>query len=111
MDPEFGEAALAIIAGDSDGLANLLSADPGLATRVSSVSHPTLLQLVACEAASLPDPVGSSRRPASATRRRSTGSSGATRRPKAPARSHRRFPTLSPIRWPTIRSRSSTTHS
>lgn len=58
MDPEFGYAAIAIVTGDNDELRQLLAADPGLATRESSVSHPTLLQLVACEEANLPDAVG-----------------------------------------------------
>ena len=61
MDEEVGEAALAIFAGDIDRLAALIAADPGLATRSSSVGHPTLLQLVACEAAQLPHPVESAR--------------------------------------------------
>ncbi|MGH1505507.1 MAG: ankyrin repeat domain-containing protein [Acidimicrobiales bacterium] len=57
MDKSFGPATLAIYAGDMDSLGTLLFDDPGLATRTSSVSHPTLLQLVACEAAQLPQPV------------------------------------------------------
>lgn len=58
MDEGFGPAALAIYAGDIDQLQGLLAADSGLATRTSSVSHPTLLQLVACEEANITDPVG-----------------------------------------------------
>lgn len=58
MDDVFGDAAMAIVLGDLDQLRSLLSDDPGLATRTSSVGHPTLLQLVACEAANLPDPAG-----------------------------------------------------
>lgn len=61
MDAEFAEAAMAIVVSDHDALRELLQADPGLATRQSSVSHPTLLQLVACEAANLVDAVGSAR--------------------------------------------------
>lgn len=61
VDENFGPAALAIYAGDMDGLGALLLEDPGLATRTSSVSHPTLLQLVACEAAQLPRPVDAAR--------------------------------------------------
>ena len=59
MDEDFGPAALAIVIGDADELATLLDADPGLATRTSTVSHPTLLQLVACEAANIEDPIAS----------------------------------------------------
>ncbi len=58
MDEEFGPAALAIYGGELDELRSLLQVDSGLATRVSSCGHPTLLQLVACEEASLADPVG-----------------------------------------------------
>lgn len=61
MDESFGPAALAIYAGDMDSLGALLLEDPGLATRTSSVSHPTLLQLVACEAAQLPQPADAAR--------------------------------------------------
>ncbi len=61
MDEEFAAAAMSIYAGDLDGLADLLAADPGLATRESSVSHPTLLQLVACEEPRIADPVGAAR--------------------------------------------------
>ncbi len=61
VDEEFGRAAGAIYAGDSDCLASLLSDDPGLATRTSTVGHPTLLQLIACEAGDLPDPIESAR--------------------------------------------------
>ncbi len=56
MDEGFGSAALAIYAGDIDELRRLLGEDPGLATRVSSVSHPTLLQLVACEESNISAP-------------------------------------------------------
>jgi ankyrin repeat protein len=58
VDAEFGPAASAIFIGDLDGLRVLLSADPGLAVRRSSCSHPTLLQLVACEEPNIADPVG-----------------------------------------------------
>ena len=57
MDEEFRPAALAIYASDIDELQRLLGEDPGLATRVSSVSHPTLLQLVACEESNIANPV------------------------------------------------------
>ncbi len=59
MDESFRDAALAIYAGDAAQLAQLLANDSGLAWRRSTVSHPTLLQLVACEARDLPDPVAS----------------------------------------------------
>lgn len=61
MDAEFGPAAMAIFTGDLDLLRRLLSHDPDLATRTSSVSHPTLLQLVACEEPKIVDPVGAAR--------------------------------------------------
>lgn len=61
MDEDFGEAALAIFVGDVGGLTSLVTDDPGLATRVSSVGHPTLLQLVACEAEQLPKAVDAAR--------------------------------------------------
>lgn len=59
VDAAFRDPALAIYAGDTEGLTRLLELDPGLATRRSTVGHPTLLQLVACEALDLPDPVAS----------------------------------------------------
>lgn len=62
MDAEFGPAAAAIFVGDLDALGELLSADPGLALRRSSSSHPTLLQLVACEELNIADPVGAAQR-------------------------------------------------
>ena len=58
VDEEFGPAALAIYTGEVDELRSLLTADAGLATRTSSVGHPTLLQLVACEESRIGDPVG-----------------------------------------------------
>lgn len=61
MDEEFGDPAMAIYLGDVDRLRSLLEEDATLATRISSRSHPTLLQLVACEANQLPDPVGVAR--------------------------------------------------
>jgi ankyrin repeat protein len=61
VDSEFGPAAIAIYTGDLQALADLLADDPGLATRTSSCSHPTLLQLVACESSGIADPVGAAR--------------------------------------------------
>lgn len=61
MDESFAPAALAIYAADIEALESLLAEDPGLATRSSSVGHPTLLQLVACEAAQLPNAVSAAR--------------------------------------------------
>jgi hypothetical protein len=61
VDEAFGPAALAIYTGDLATLGQMLAADPGLATRESSVSHPTLLQLVACEEPNIADPVGAAR--------------------------------------------------
>lgn len=58
MDEAFGPAALAIFGGELDELRSLLALEPDLATRRSSVSHPTLLQFVACDAEHMPDPVG-----------------------------------------------------
>lgn len=61
MDDVFGDSAMAIYSGDIRGLSTLLAEDPTLATRVSSHGHPTLLQLVACEANQLPDALGAAR--------------------------------------------------
>ena len=61
MDPVFHPAMAAIATGDLDGLRALLATDPELVRRRSSCSHPTLLQLVACEATQLPDAVGAAR--------------------------------------------------
>jgi ankyrin repeat protein len=61
VDKEFAPSATAILTGNLSALDELLSADPALATRRSSCSHPTLLQLVACEEANIPDPVGAAR--------------------------------------------------
>ena len=61
MDDSFASAATAIYAGDVSGLAALIEADPGLATRVSSSGHPTLLQLVACDAPKIVEPIEAAR--------------------------------------------------
>ncbi len=61
MDERFGPAAMAIILGDNEALHDLVTADADLITVPSSVSHPTLLQFVACEASNLPDPVGAAK--------------------------------------------------
>ncbi len=61
MDEDFGPAAIAIYTGDLGTLAELLASDPELAVRESSVSHPTLLQLVACDEPEIEDPVGAAR--------------------------------------------------
>ncbi len=61
MEERFGSAALAIAAGDLEALERVLVDEPELISRPSTVSHPTLLQFVACEAANLPDPVGAAR--------------------------------------------------
>lgn len=52
---------MAIVVANHDELRTLLAARPELATLRSSAGHPTLLQLVACEAANLPDAPGSAR--------------------------------------------------
>lgn len=59
MDEDFAPAALAIYSGEVDELRALLGVDPSLASRVSSVGHPTLLQLVACEEPNITNPVNS----------------------------------------------------
>lgn len=61
MDPEFEVATIAIYTGELAALDQELTANPELVTRRSSSGHPTLLQLVACEAADLIDPVGAAR--------------------------------------------------
>ena len=61
MDPEFEAAALAIYTGELTDLDRELTVQPELVTRRSSCGHPTLLQLVACEATELVDPVGAAR--------------------------------------------------
>ncbi|MEZ5228636.1 MAG: hypothetical protein R2710_18785 [Acidimicrobiales bacterium] len=61
MEERFGPAAMAILAGNLAELADLVTADAELITRPSAVSHPSLLQFVACEAAQLPDPAGAAR--------------------------------------------------
>ncbi|MEZ5342630.1 MAG: ankyrin repeat domain-containing protein [Acidimicrobiales bacterium] len=58
MDEVFWPAALAIATGDLGALADLLDADPTLATKSSSTSHPTLLHFVACDAAKIVNPIG-----------------------------------------------------
>lgn len=61
MDDRFSEAAATILAGDVDRLASLLGTHPALATATSSSGHPTLLQLVASEAARLPSSLEAAR--------------------------------------------------
>lgn len=61
MNEVFGLAAVAIHSGRVEELASLLADDPALATRESTVGHPTLLQLVACEADALPAPIDAAR--------------------------------------------------
>jgi uncharacterized protein len=61
VDEEFLPAVTTIVVGDLAALARLLADDPGLATRRSTVSHPTLLQLVACEESKIADPIGAAR--------------------------------------------------
>ncbi len=58
MDSAFHPAIATLLTGDLDGLRAVLSSDPELAGRRSSCGHPTLLQMVACEAKRLSDPVG-----------------------------------------------------
>ncbi len=59
MDEVFGDAAMAMVVGDLNQLTSVLDASPDLVSQESSVGHPTLLQLVACEAHNLPDPAAS----------------------------------------------------
>lgn len=61
MDDEFEGPASAIFLGDLDGLQEVLDTDPSWATKTSSVGHSTLLELVACEAQNIENPVGSAR--------------------------------------------------
>lgn len=61
MDPEFHQAIAAIVTGDLNVLRSVIAADPGLPARRSSCGHPTLLQMVAVEAANLPDVLGAAR--------------------------------------------------
>ncbi len=61
MDPEYETAVVAIYTGELADLDRELTTSPELVTRRSSVGHPTLLQLVACEEADLVTPVGAAR--------------------------------------------------
>lgn len=61
MDDIFEAPAMAIILSDLDALRTLLAEDEGWATRRSSVGHPTLLQMIACEAANIDNATGSAR--------------------------------------------------
>jgi len=61
MDVRFHAAAAAILTGALEALEVELTENPDLATSRSSCGHPTLLQLVACEEATVPDPVGAAR--------------------------------------------------
>lgn len=61
MEPRFEAAAIAIFTGELDELQRVLDAEPTLITEPSSVSHRSLLQLVACEAPNITDPVGAAR--------------------------------------------------
>jgi hypothetical protein len=55
MEAMFHPAVRAIQSGDLDGLGAILAADPSLATSQSKVSHPTLLQCCALDAARVPN--------------------------------------------------------
>jgi hypothetical protein len=57
MDAKFHPAIAAIKAGNLDGLRELISADPSLATERSTRSHPTLLQCLALDAVDVPNKV------------------------------------------------------
>lgn len=57
MDAKFHPAIAAIKSGDLDGLKELISNDPSLATSRSSRSHPTLLQCLALDALDVPNKV------------------------------------------------------
>ncbi len=57
MDAKFYPAIAAISCGDLDGLRELVSNDPSLATARSSRSHPTLLQCLALDAVDVPNKV------------------------------------------------------
>jgi len=59
VDEIYRDAGIAIYTGDADALSAALDSDPSLVTRRSSVGHPTLLQLVACDAEQLVNPLGS----------------------------------------------------
>ena len=58
MDAKFHPAIAAITSGDLEGLKELISKDPSLATSRSSKSHPTLLQCLALDAVDVPNKVG-----------------------------------------------------
>lgn len=58
MDSAFHPAVALLLTGDLAGLRALLGSEPDLARRRSSCGHPTLLQMVACEAHHLSDPLG-----------------------------------------------------
>jgi len=58
LDSDFHPAIACILTGDLEGLRTLLTVSPDLAAARSTCGHPTLLQMVACEAAKLSDPVG-----------------------------------------------------
>lgn len=58
MDSVFHPAIASLLTGDLEELRLILQADPTLARRRSSCGHPTLLQMIACEAKHLRDPVG-----------------------------------------------------
>ena len=57
MESKFWPAAAAIKAGDLDRLKSLIHEDPSLATARSSRSHPTLLQCLVLDGASLPNKI------------------------------------------------------
>ncbi len=58
MNAIFHAALTAIVTGNLDALRTLVEANPEIPRRRSSCGHPTLLQMVACEAHNLPDPLG-----------------------------------------------------
>ena len=58
MDSVFHRAIAAVLTGDPSSLRQVLHDHPDLVRRRSSCGHPTLLQMVACEASNLANPVG-----------------------------------------------------
>jgi hypothetical protein len=58
MDSAFHAAIAAVLMGDHDSLRQVLHDNVGLVRLRSSCGHPTLLQMVACEARNLRNPVG-----------------------------------------------------